>query len=512
MQNALALSQTNSSSSEITTSLASIFQDYAQKLKGIKSIASFVSDKSELADYFLSGNKTSGFMAKEIFALEGAVRALDAQYWSKVIAVTDVLDCMPAVKRNEWNAMIHDMNTPPFIPENVILTVQGLLASRETFLADRVDGLFRNLSGNHLTNSPQGFCKRMIIEYVLDGYGYLNHQRVEYVHDLRAVIAKLAGRDQPDTTRADLAHIARSEYFGDWFDFDGGAFRVKLFKKGTAHMEIHPDTARQLNRILSTKYPQALAPNSLKKTAKAKEVPLQRTLIRPDVLKALVTVVDCLSRGRRECYVSRDDYSLSTLDGVTGILEFLGAVGEDGLWKFDYDASEVLSTIIRTGFIPEIKSHQYYPTKASLASRVIELAEITDDDLILEPSAGQGGLASFLPIAQTTCVEISEVNAKILKAKGHKVIVGDFLKATLEGGFSKIVMNPPFTKHQAEDHLKRAAELLKGGGKIVAILPGTLCGRELIAGYGHCWSELIDDAFDGTSVSVAILELTKPLD
>lgn len=507
--NALSVFTKLDDNSKITNSLSAIFSDYEEKLSGIKRIASYVRGEDDLVAYFLAGNDTRSFLAKEIFKQDGAVAALNAEFWSKAIEMTDVLECMPATQRNEWSDMIHKRKTPDFTKENVIPTLQNLLLSRESFLAKKVDGIFRSLSGNHVTNSPQGFRARMIIEYVINSYGHLNHDKVEYLHDLRAIIAKLNGRDSAKTyiTRCDLEYILREERFGEWFDFDGGAFRVKLFKKGTAHMEVHPDVAIDLNNVLATLYPNAIPAYARNKDAKEKHIVLQNDLLDPEVIKELSDVLDKISRRNKTAYIHKADMSKNVYDGVFEVLSFIGGIENNSSWSFNYNAVDVLATIIRTGCIPNKKSHQYYPTQETLANLVVDLADIDQYDRILEPSAGQGGIADLLPKNRTTCVEISEVNATVLKSKGFEVIEADFLKTKFNQKFTKIVMNPPFDKGQAERHLKRATSLLEKDGKLVAVLPASLVGKELIDGMKHTWTGIIEGAFEDTGVRVAVLTL-----
>lgn len=95
------------------------------------------------------GLKVDGLMQKN-----KALAALHADYWDKALRLTDVLECMPQNRRDEWYELIRSHATPPFEDEAVYLTIQDMLNSREKFLAERVEGIFRALSGEHVTNSP----------------------------------------------------------------------------------------------------------------------------------------------------------------------------------------------------------------------------------------------------------------------------------------------------------------------------------------------------------------------
>ena len=72
-------------------------------------------------------------------------------------------------------------------------------------------------------------------------------------------------------------------------------------------------------------------------------------------------------------------------------------------------------------------------------------------------------------------------------------------------------MNPPFAGGRARAHLEAAASLLAAGGRLVAILPASLRGRDdLLQGMEHRWSQVFEDRFPGTSVRVAVLVATWP--
>lgn len=507
----------NKSSGGVTTSLASLFSEYQSKRTTIEEIASLMHGQEGPIEYFLRGNNCNSLYAKSIFELKGALGALNSEFWSKAMALTDVMECMPAKDRNEWSEMIHSQKTPDFTPDTVIPTLQGFLLSRDTLLARKVEGLFYGLSGNHVTNSPHGFSKRMIIEYVLSVYGagshvsyHLNHRTAEQIHDLRSIISKLLKKDPVDSyvTSEDLQNIISNDEFGEWQEFDGGAFKIKLFKKGTIHMEIHPSVAVDLNNILATLHPNAIPATHRTRTTKHKEVPLHMDFLSKSVVTALCYILEKVSRGT-SFYVFEKDYSKADYDSLKSVLKFFGGISDGSTWSLDKSVSSALSKVIRMGAIPEKTSHQYYPTEEALASLVVAYASIGRHDSVLEPSAGQGGLCKFINSDRLTCVEISDVNAAVLREKGYNVIEGDFLKVKLGATFDKIVMNPPFASGQAERHVKHAATHLNDEGVLVAVLPASFKDKLLVEDMEHSYSDIIEEAFADTSVSVVILTLSK---
>lgn len=502
---------------EVSFSLKSLFAQYADEKSGIEQISEFVLGKDGLIEYFLAGNKSPTYLAKEMFSKSGAIKSLDSKYWQKAIDMTDVLDCMPAKKRSEWNTMIHDMQTPSFEPHTVVETITSLLAGRSNFMAERVDGIFRSLSGKHVTNSPLAFRERMIIEYVSDSYGYLNHKRAEYIHDLREVIARLENRDCLPSyqTSRDLGLILRNEEFGQWIDFDGGAFRVKLFKNGNAHLEIHEDAAIKLNEILASLYPSAIASESARSSTSANKKPKSQArlkMLSQEVIKHIADVADSLSSSPHEyVFYERDSVSDRIIEETSDVLMSLGAELSQCSSKlvFPFDPSLVLSQVVRIGCVPEKISHQFFPTPKELALRAIELAEVAEEMSVLEPSAGQGGISDYLDKKNLTCVELSGSHCEILRSKGFKVVQDDFLDWVPSKKFSRIIMNPPFSKGAALAHLIKASEVLGDDGVIVAILPASMKDKNLLRGFKHTYSEVIRDAFEDTGVAVVILKLER---
>jgi hypothetical protein len=114
----------------------------------------------------------------------------------------------------------------------------------------------------------------------------------------------------------------------------------------------------------------------------------------------------------------------------------------------------------------------YFPTPKVVVARMLEAADIRPGMNVLEPSAGKGNIADAIreaePEANLETVEQQRTLAKILEAKGHKIAGEDFF--AYEGQPDRIVMNPPFENGQDIDHVRRAYDLVKPGGRVVAIM------------------------------------------
>lgn len=488
--------------------LESLFAQYKFDKDGIERIAGFVESATQM-HFFFDGAKVDGghFHAgvSEVFRLEPAISALNAEYWQKAMMLTDVLEYMPAEKRNEWHELISKHKTPAFEKDSVKQTLIQMLNNRAQFMAERVDGLFRALSGDHVTNQPQAFGKRFILNYMLS-YFSINYERANYIHDLRCVIGKFMGREVPNShsTYSDLNNMNRD---GQWNEFDGGAFKVRLYKKGTAHMEVHPDIAWQLNKVLAHLHPMAIPPEFRQKPKrKPNEHKLHHDLVSFDVMKDLERGLPYRSH---EAKTLDYQYKEPPLAPTVAVIERLGGVEiSKGVFEFSYLIESVLKELSRSGRIPEQKSHQFYQTPEELARIAVWWAGIEPHHSCLEPSAGQGALADKMP-KSTTCIEASPLHCAVLKAKGYQTECADFLQWGYGRTFDRIVMNPPFSDGRGVAHVQHAASMLSVGGRLVAILPASSKGKIIAEGMKHEWSEIYRDMFKDASVDVVMLRLEK---
>ncbi len=173
---AVPLVEDSTQSIEAFAPLDTLFSDYAQARSHLNKIANFVQQHDSAAEYFFEAARTQHGMhpssVKRFFDIEAAVSALDADYWGKVMRLTDILESMPGKARNEWASQLRKHETPAFTRVSVESTMNDLLFRRVQFFAERVDGIFRALSSEHVTNRPEGFGKRMIVNYVLDAYQF----------------------------------------------------------------------------------------------------------------------------------------------------------------------------------------------------------------------------------------------------------------------------------------------------------------------------------------------------
>lgn len=517
----------------------SLVGQYKQLRIDIEMMSELINSHHSSVYHFLNGNRNDRERCfrgvAEIFKSEGAIASLNSEFWQKALNMTDVYEYMPNNRRKEWNEQIMEMKTPDFEEETVRPTIMDLLNSRQKFFSERVDGIFRALSGEHVTNRPEGFGKRMILSRVFSEHGWTNHDMAGYIQDLRQVIAKFMGRDEPRWRATDDSLQEARCRHGEWLMLDGGALRVRAYLKGTAHLEVHPDMAWRLNCILAHLYPQAIPPQFRQKPKKKlKDFVLMNKPLSFAVLEVLAGL-----KAERHTPIQLNRWNEPTqplttnpfnrrfdwrdedkairgqagkiLETIGGVLIKAGAHKNINIWEFDYDPARVLGEIIASGCIPDHQSHQFYPTPESLAELAVSEADIQPGDQCLEPSAGTGNLAELMPAGQTHCVEISSLHCRVLEAKGLTVEQADFIKwaDTTPRRFDKVVMNPPFSEGRAKAHVEAAASLVNHRGRLIAILPGGMRNKDILPGWTCSWSNLIENEFEGTGVSVVMLKADR---
>lgn len=544
--------------------IVTLFKEFETTKKRIIEVHDIITNErvSGTLGYFFSGNSGDKYgnssmlrhtsSVQEVFQLEGALNELTAQSWNKALNLTNLMEVMPQKRKNEWHEVLRawrehnyvrgkdpKLDMPDFEISTVRSTIESLLASRGKYLAERVDGIFSALSRTHVTNSPSAFSKRMIMSRIFNEWGSIDHTNEGWIHDLRVVIAKFMGRTDPsrqNTTH--LLNLARINT-GQWFEADGGSIRIRAYKVGTAHIEVHPDMAWRLNGILSYLYPLAIPATLRNKPTRPKAngfssknlfdkiIPSEIT----NVLAEMSTFYEFVpSTNFRRDYDKREikntiglPYNLKNeskylVSEIDKILSALGGVltGHAGkphikYWQFDYFPNNVIHEVVVSGIIPDQKAYQFYPTPAVVATELIDRLNIHSSDTLCEPSAGHGGIADLMPKDQTICCEISKTHCQILREKGHNVVEDDFLSWNPGTQFSCIAMNPPYSEGRWQEHLRKASTMVSPGGRIGAVLPLSARNQayDLLPEYDLEFSAPFDNAFEGTSISVVLLIAVK---
>lgn len=175
---------------------------------------------------------------------------------------------------------------------------------------------------------------------------------------------------------------------------------------------------------------------------------------------------------------------------------------------------EAMAASLKAG-VKVVVADQLFPTPPDLAARMVDLARIHPDHVVLEPSAGTGELLKAIGNQpDKVAVEISpQLVAGLTRCgvSGLTVHEGDFLE--LAAGLptvDRVVMNPPFANAVDIRHILAAHSLLKPGGRLVAICAGGPRQAARLQPMASTWEELPAGTFAGTGVHAVLLTIDKP--
>lgn len=523
-------------------------QDHDELAARIKDVGEFLSKPSNKPAFsffieaqkeaFDAGNGRGSLNAvdndKVLSDTVGALTVLRRQFWRKAIKETGVFDLLPAKRREELESQLDEKLPsgekddqgrpifhvlPDFTKDSLHQVIHGLLIERGQFFAEMVEGVFTSLSGEHVTNAPQGFSKRLILADVVGYISSWSYNMREHFHDLRRCVAVLLERTVPHrNVTADMIDAMPQD--GQWRWYDGYAYRMRAYKKGTVHVEMSSQIVWRLNEVLASRYPAAIPPEfrrTPKKTPKDEPTIARRNeSLSDDILNCLRTM---LPHDETKTIVNYRSSPISTdlkrlYLRVRDVLVSVGAAEiQHKVFQFEHPAKDVLAEIIRTGSIPDAKSFQFYPTPEEIASAAVEMADVYPGLDCLEPSAGTGNIARVLDTyigveGHLQCVEISPLFCKALESRDLHVQCCDFMQWTPDREYDRIVMNPPYDRGQWKAHVSRAAGFLKPGGILVAVLPLSASGVQ-IDGVECIEGPVFDNQFEGTGISVQLFKYTK---
>jgi len=214
--------------------------------------------------------------------------------------------------------------------------------------------------------------------------------------------------------------------------------------------------------------------------------------------------------------------------------EVLTRIG--GKWKggktrahvFEDDPAPLLAEVLSTGIMPLDNPLDFYRTPAEVVERMVSIAGDMSGCIVLEPSAGDGAIVeqvvSKYPSAIVHAIEVDEKRADKLRQKfsGVNVTQADFMAHTPIIP-DIVLMNPPFVlqgdKLAYITHINKAYQVIKEGGKLVAIAPASLKFRsdkrtsdlrEFVLSHGTI-EDLPSGVFgeSGTMVSTVLVSMDK---
>ena len=148
--------------------------------------------------------------------------------------------------------------------------------------------------------------------------------------------------------------------------------------------------------------------------------------------------------------------------------------GQKNGFTCDFDAQRVFD-ILKSGKRCNLQQEfQYFATPDDVADiAVSKFSTLTDEQRILEPSAGRGSLIKAVrrrcPSAKVDCYELMPENMEHLaKVEGANIVGKDFFEC--HDKYDRIIANPPFSNNQDIDHVYAMYERLNIGGELSCIV------------------------------------------
>jgi predicted RNA methylase len=268
-------------------------------------------------------------------------------------------------------------------------------------------------------------------------------------------------------------------------------------------------------------------PEQLEHPAEPSELEIESETARRPIESDVLTVLRCSEITDLGLRLPAQQLDRKLYEKVDQVLKSVG-----GKWdrvqrqhRFAQEDLQALEAAIQIGLYVDPKDYGFFQTPPELVQRVMALANIEPHHLVLEPSAGRGALADaaarVVGTDRVKVVEMLDRNRQVLMDKGYELLGKDFLKmdpSQLPGGFDRIIMNPPFGREADIEHVVHAAQFLKDGGELVAIMsPGhtfrqtakARTFRALLEGAGELVAENGAGAFkaSGTDVNTVIVKL-----
>lgn len=494
--------------------------------EGTRKTLAMFADGAQVYYQSASHGRSWGVEFMELFDLERAVNARRETYWFKLFDACCLTTVLPADLWNQWSETFTSWRTgkglalPPFTHETVYKCLSLIDGHRANFFSMRVDSVWRSLSGWHKTNAGSGFGERFIIDFMFNDWGGTTGKDRAFQDLVNVCTTVLNGADDPFFNAYGELRHARDKHLGEWVELLDGILRIKAFKRGTLHCDVHPEIARRLNVALAYLHPTALHDEATLKKPRRKSGFGSADLMAFKVPRQVRSYLTNAIQLQRDDGLWLLKYAGNYMPKIGGIIKEMidsvlaqvgGVPAEEG-HLFDYPPMEVVSEIVRKGEVPEARSHQFYATPTEVAKDFVAWVGLDEDASCYETSAGTGNIAKHMPL-QTVCVEVDRLRCMVLDKLGFEVKQADFLQLKpedLNGQVDAVLMNPPFAGRQWQDHVEHGLGFVREGGVLAAILPeGAKTKMPEVDGFAVEYTEVKRNLFDGTSIGVVYARIVK---
>ncbi|MDP2779779.1 DUF4942 domain-containing protein [Devosia sp.] len=464
----------------------------------------------------------------EMFDLPRAINARQEHFWFQLFDMCSFTNILPTKLWEQWKESFTawrlkgGAGIPSFDRATVYRCLSMVEAHRANFFSMRVEAVWDGLSPSHKTNVGSGFYERMILDWMYSDHGTPTSKDRVFCDLINLCSVVMTGAEDPFFSGYGVLRDARNEHCGEWVEALDGALQIRAFKKGTLHVDIHPEVANRLNIALAYIRPNSLPDEATLKKARRSSGFGSTQLVKCAIPRQVRSYLHYVIQEQREdgLWMLRPNGAPSVNERLSGavkgmvdeVLAQIGGLREGNVHLFDYPPMEVVSVLVSTGEVPDKLSHQYFSTPADLAQEFVEWVGVDQQAICYETSAGTGGIAKHMPL-QTYCVEVDRLRALALDKMGFEVKHADFLTLMpndLHGLADAVLMNPPFAGRAWQDHLEHARKFVRGGGVIGAILPeGAITKLPALEGGKLVYSAPMKNRFKDASISVVFAKWVK---
>ena len=143
--------------------------------------------------------------------------------------------------------------------------------------------------------------------------------------------------------------------------------------------------------------------------------------------------------------------------------------------EYDRAKSFYFGTQKKTARNKAVEGKDYFATPEPIGLKMVEFLRLQQGDEVLEPSAGHGAIARWIPenLGRTAIEPSAELASRLAMGFGGKIVNDSFENHHIVNKYDGIVMNPPFGSggKTAFDHVQKALDHLREGGRVVALVP-----------------------------------------
>ncbi len=204
-------------------------------------------------------------MEKADTAMKAITRSIDRGIWRDLMQRSGMQSLMDAQARDEWHNSLEKEDIPAVSKANILSTFEQLHLNKGEVFERGVINVFKGLSWNFKTNSPNKFGAKIIVTGLVKfdrwGFGLNWGWQRDRLADLERMLMLLDGKPVPDN-RADVTRRLGDHIHDDRHStrYEDEMFAIKYFQKGTAHITFkRPELVDKLNDIIARHYPGALA-------------------------------------------------------------------------------------------------------------------------------------------------------------------------------------------------------------------------------------------------------------